>query len=209
MKKLAIFVSHPYCSVQSVNGIIESLEKKYTFKMFSKHEVEETFFNDVDAVVFPGGIGNSNSYYSLLSENEEVIKQYVLSGGKYIGICMGGYWTGSNYFNLLQGCDTVQYIKSINTDTKRPHPKNLDVIWKGKEEKMFFYDGFSVTKGNYDVYASYKNGEPMAIIQDNIGIIGCHPEATKYWYDSYSWMKNKFVSKQHLLLEFVDEVFKK
>jgi hypothetical protein len=74
---------------------------------------------------------------------------------------------------------------------------------------MFFYDGFSVTKGNYDVYASYKNGEPMAIIQDNIGIIGCHPEATKYWYDSYSWMKNKFVSKQHLLLEFVDEVFKK
>ena len=209
MKKLAIFVSHPYCSVQSVNGIIESLEKKYTFKMFSKHEVEETFFDDIDAVVFPGGIGNSNSYYSLHSENEEMIKQYVLSGGKYIGICMGGYWAGSNYFNLLQGCDTVQYIKSINTDTKRPHPKNLDVIWKGKEEKMFFYDGFSVTKGNYDVYASYKNGEPMAIIQDNIGIIGCHPEATKYWYDSYSWMKNKFVSKQHLLLEFVNEVFKK
>ena len=209
MKKLAIFVSHPYCSVQSVNGIIESLEKKYTFKMFSKHEVEETFFDDIDAVVFPGGIGNSNSYYSLHSENEEMIKQYVLSGGKYIGICMGGYWAGSNYFNLLQGCDTVQYIKSINTDTKRPHPKNLDVIWKGKEEKMFFYDGFSVTKGNYDVYASYKNGEPMAIIQDNIGIIGCHPEATKHWYDSYSWMKNKFVSKQHLLLEFVDEVFKK
>ena len=209
MKKLAIFVSHPYCSVQSVNGIIESLEKKYTFKMFSKHEVEETFFDDIDAVVFPGGIGNSNSYYSLHSENEEMIKQYVLSGGKYIGICMGGYWAGSNYFNLLQGCDTVQYIKSINTDTKRPHPKNLDVIWKGKEEKMFFYDGFSVTKGNYDVYASYKNGEPMAIIQDNIGIIGCHPEATKHWYDSYSWMKNKFVSKHHLLLEFVDEVFKK
>ena len=209
MKKLAIFVSHPYCSVQSVNGIIESLEKNYSFKMFSKHEVEENFFDDVDAVVFPGGIGNSNSYYSLLSENEEVIKQYVLSGGKYIGICMGGYWAGSNYFNLLQGCDTVQYIKSINTDTKRPHPKNLDVIWKSKEEKMFFYDGFSVTKGNYDVYASYKNGDPMAIIQENIGIIGCHPEATKYWYDSYSWMKNKFVSKQHLLLEFVDEVFKK
>ena len=209
MKKLAIFVSHPYCSVQSVNGIIQSLEKKYTFKMFSKHEVEETFFDDIDAVVFPGGIGNSNSYYTLLSENEEMIKQYVLSGGKYIGICMGGYWAGSNYFNLLQGCDTVQYIKRANTDTKRPHPKNLDVIWKSKEEKMFFYDGFSVTKGNYDVYASYKNGDPMAIIQENIGIIGCHPEATKYWYDSYSWMKNKFVSKQHLLLEFVDEVFKK
>ena len=71
MKKLAIFVSHPYCSVQSVNGIIESLEKKYTFKMFSKHEVEENFFDDVDAVVFPCGIGNSNSYYSLISENEE------------------------------------------------------------------------------------------------------------------------------------------
>jgi len=207
MKKLAIFVSHPHCSVQSANGIIEALKKNYAFKIFSKHGVEEPFFNDVDGVIFPGGIGQANSYHSLLSKNEHAVKQHVSSGGKYIGICMGGYWAGSNYFNLLQGCDAVQYIKRANADTKRPHAKNLDVLWQDKKEKMFFYDGFSVTPGDYTVYASYANGDPMAVIQNNVGIIGCHPEATEYWYDSYSWMRGKFVNKQHLLLEFVDTLF--
>ena len=73
---------------------------------------------------------------------------------------------------------------------------------------MFFYDGFAVTGSGFETYATYMNGDPMAIIQNNIGIIGCHPEAEQFWYDSYSWMKGKYVPKQQLLLEFVKEVIK-
>ena len=114
---------------------------------------------------------------------------------------------GSSYFNLLEGCDVVQYITRPNTDTRRPHAKNLDVIWQNTKEKMFFYDGFVVTDGNYEVVSRYMNGDAMAIIQNNIGIIGCHPEATEYWYDSYSWLKGKYQSKHHLLLDFVNKMF--
>ena len=121
MKKLALFVAHPYVSAQSNNGIIESLESNYRIKLFTKHEVEKGFFDDVDGVVFGGGLGSSDSYNYLLKSNKKVIKDFVYAGGKYIGICMGGYWTGSHYFNLLQGCDTVQYITQPNTDTRRPH----------------------------------------------------------------------------------------
>jgi hypothetical protein len=44
----------------------------------------------------------------------------------------------------------------------------------------------------------------MAIIQENIGLIGCHPEAESFWYDSYSWMQGKYISKHSLLLDFVN-----
>ena len=206
MKTIALFVAHPYCSVQGYNGIIHSLESKYRFKLFTKHEIEEKFFNDVDAVMFGGGIGDSDSFRHLLKENKRDVKNFVRSGGKYIGICMGGYWAGSEYFNLLQKCDSVQYIKQPNTDTRRPHAKNLDVMWEGRKEKMFFYDGFAVTDGDYEIVAKYMNGDAMAVIQNNIGIIGCHPEATNHWYNSYSWMKGKYESKHHLLLDFVQKI---
>ena len=206
MKKIALFVAHPYCSVQGYNGIIQSLESKYKFKLFTKHKVEGNFFDDVDAVMFGGGLGDSDSFKHLLKENKRDVKNFVRSGGKYIGICMGGYWAGSEYFNLLENCDTVQYIKQPNTDTRRPHAKNLDVMWEGRKEKMFFYDGFAVTDGDYEIVAKYMNGDAMAVIQNNIGIIGCHPEATIHWYDSYSWMKGKYESKHHLLLDFVQKI---
>ena len=206
MKKIALFVAHPYCSVQGYNGIIQSLESRYNFKLFTKHKVEDNFFDDVDAVMFGGGLGDSDSFKHLLKENKRDVKNFVRSGGKYIGICMGGYWAGSEYFNLLQDCDSVQYIKQPNTDTRRPHAKNLDVMWEGRKEKMFFYDGFAVTDGDYEIVAKYMNDDAMAVIQNNIGIIGCHPEATNHWYDSYSWMKGKYESKHHLLLDFVQKI---
>ena len=206
MKRIALFVGHPFCSIQGCNAIIESLDSKYRFKLFTKHLVEQQFFDDVDAVMFGGGLGDSDSFKHLLKENKRDVKNFVRSGGKYIGICMGGYWAGSEYFNLLQKCDSVQYIKQPNTDTRRPHAKNLDVMWEGRKEKMFFYDGFAVTDGDYEIVAKYMNDDAMAVIQNNIGIIGCHPEATNHWYDSYSWMKGKYESKHHLLLDFVQKI---
>jgi len=46
----------------------------------------------------------------------------------------------------------------------------------------------------------------MAVIQNNIGCIGCHPEAEPFWYDSYTWMRGKYASKHNLLLDFVDQL---
>ena len=209
MKTIALFEGHPYVSSQSCNGIIEALSPKYNFRLFTKHEVEDGFFESADAVCFAGGFGDSDSWDHLFKYNGDVIKSFVRGGGVYLGICMGGYWAGSHYFNILNGADTCQYIKRPRTDTRRPHAKDLEVNWNGRRERMFFYDGFAVTgsEENFRTYARYMNGDPMAIIQKNIGIIGCHPEATQYWYDSYSWMKGKYISKHHLLLDFVDKVF--
>ena len=108
---------------------MKSLSSKYEFKIFTRHRLEDDFFDDVDMVAFPGGIGDSDSFDYLFSENKKRIKQFVRSGGKYLGICMGGFWAGQHYFNLLDDIKVEQYTKRPNTDTRRPHAKNQRVIW--------------------------------------------------------------------------------
>ena len=211
MKRIALFLHQPKCSVQSGNGIIKALSSNYTFKIFTRQELEADFFDDVDAVCFPGGIGDADSFDYLFQYNGNSIKRFVRSGGKYLGICMGAYWAGPNYFNLTDKIDAVQYITRPGTDTRRPHAKAQRVLWKGEEERMFFYDGCAlVGEGILDskIYSLYPNGDPMAVIQGNIGIIGCHPESEPHWYNSYSWMQGKHHNGHHhtLLLDFVDEL---
>ena len=210
--KIALFVCDPKCSVQSSNGVMNALSPHYDFKLFSKNEVEKGFFNDVDMVIFPGGIGDSDSYDTILKNNKKLVVNFVKKGGKYLGICMGAYWAGKDYFDILDGVDSLQYIKRPNTDTRRPHAKNIKVNWQGNDTTMFFYDGCAmVGDGNYETIATYANGDAMAIIQKNIGLIGCHPESQQFWYDSYSWLKDKYHNgTQHkLLLDFVDELMER
>lgn len=209
---IAVFIHQPMCSIQSGNGIINSLKSHYNFKIFTKHELENSFFDNVDMLAFPGGFGNSDSYDYLLRINGDPIKEFVDRGGKYLGICMGAYWAGSHYFNLLEGVDAVQYYKRPTACTRRPHTKAMPVTWNGREDKMFFNDGCTfVGKGNYETIATYSNGEPMAIIQNNLGLIGCHPESEEFWYDSYKKMEPHWHNSSHhkLLLGFVDQLMKR
>jgi hypothetical protein len=111
---------------------------------------------------------------------------------------------------MLDKVDAVQYITQPNTDTRRPHAKNISINWDGYSCNMFFYDGCALVgdKSKFKTIATYANGDAMAIMQGRIGLIGCHPESEKFWYDGYSWMKGKWPGEwQHkLLLEYVDQL---
>jgi glutamine amidotransferase-like uncharacterized protein len=208
--KIAMFIHDPKCSVQSGNGIMQALGKHYEFKIFGKHPLEPNFFDDIDIVAVPGGLGDSESFHSLLKSNLDDIKDFLNSGGRYLGICMGAYWAGSYYFDILDDVDAVQYIKRPGTDTRRPHAKAIDVTWNGEYEKMFFYDGCALVgnRHKFKTIATYANGDPMAIMQKRIGLIGCHPESTEWWYDAYKYMKPHWHNNKHhkLLLEFTNQL---
>jgi putative intracellular protease/amidase len=207
---IALFLYDPKCSVQSGNGVIQALGDHYNFKIFSKNSLEDNFFDDVDIVLVPGGFGDAETFKQLFKNNADRVRNFVRNGGKYVGICMGAYWAGSYYLNILQDVDAVQYLSRPGTDTRRPHAKNISITWQGTPMNMFWYDGCALVGDatKFNTIATYANGDAMAIIQGNIGLIGCHPESQQFWYDSYTWMKGKYHDGTHhsILLNFVNQL---
>lgn len=209
MSTLAIFVDQPRCSVQSANGIINALHPEYRFKIFTRHTVENDFFQDVDGVVIPGGVGDSDSYDRIMINHAQRLRNYVDNGGVYIGICMGAYWAGKYYLNLLQDIEVQQYIQQPGSNTRRPHPKAMPVIWQNQETQMYFYDGAAfIGNGDCKIYARYKTGHVMALQQNRVGVIGCHPESQPHWYQTHSWMRNHWHHGRHhaMLKQFVKDL---
>jgi len=211
--KIALFLDQPRCSVQSGNGIMRALEPHYRFKIFTKHSVEKDFFDDVDIIAVPGGTGDADTYKRLMGTHQARIRNFVSDGGRYLGICMGAYWAGHHWLNILDGVKAYQYIKRPDTDTRRPHPKGMPVVWHGEPETMYFYDGpaFDGNHRQFDVAATYPNGDAMAIYQDRIGLIGCHPESEPSWYEQPRYMQRHWHKGHHhkLLQGFVDELMER
>jgi len=209
--KVILYLDHPRCSVQSCHGIIRALSPKYEVDIFQQYEIKESNFKKYDIIAFPGGIGDSDSFDTTIRGKMDVIKNQITKGKKYLGICMGAFWAGHHYFDILDGVKCEQYIKRHNSDVRRPFSTIAPVLWEGKKYNMFFYDGCSLVGDNskFETIATYVNSDPMAIIQNNIGLIGCHPESDEYWYDKPYLKKywHNFVHHQ-LLLDFVDKLIK-
>ena len=161
-------------------------------------------------VLVPGGFGDAETFKQLFKHNADRVRKFVDNGGKYLGICMGAYWAGKHYLNILDSVDAVQYLTRPATDTRRPHAKNINIHWQDTPMSMFWYDGCALVGDTtkFKTVATYANGDPMAIVQGNIGLIGCHPESEQFWYDSYTWMKGKYHNGQHhtLLLDFINQL---
>ena len=210
--KIALFLDQPRCSVQSGNGIMRALEPHYRFKIFTKHSVEKDFFDDVDIIAVPGGIGDANTYRRLMGNHQARIRNFMSDGGRYLGICMGAYWAANHYLNLLDGVKATQYITRPDSCTRRPHAKAMPVEWHGEPERMYFYDGCALHgDGEFDTVATYSNGDAMAGYQARIGLIGCHPESTQHWYNQPRYIEKHWHKGQHhkLLQGFVDELMER
>lgn len=211
--RIALFQHHPECSRQCCDGIVAALSADYDVQIFGvKSDMDQVLAN-CDIVAFPGGIGDADTYYRFFRRrNVDRIVNFIAAGGKYLGICMGAYWAGKHYFDLLEhDVDAVQYIKQPNAEIRRPYGTVAQVTWNGFQHDMFFYDGCAFTGDDtkFQTVASYANGDPMAIIQGNLGLIGCHPESTPEFYKQ-AYLKPHWHQGQHhvLLKNFVDQLIK-
>ena len=205
--KIALFMNNPVADVSCCNGMMEALEDYYRFTLFSKNTIQEVNFSKVDLVAFPGGTGDADLFNRIIKDNSSIIRDYISNGGKYLGICMGAYWASRYYFNLLNDVEVKQYIRRPKAEVRRSYQTTLKVKWKRKETEMFFFDGCAFVGDKFRTIARYSNGDPMAIIQNNVGLIGCHPESRETWYKR-KYLKDRYHNGEHhkLLQEFVDEL---
>jgi glutamine amidotransferase-like uncharacterized protein len=205
--RIALFMNNPVADVSCCNGMIEALEDYYRFSIFSKKTIGEIDFNKIDLVAFPGGTGDADLFHRLINKNSTIIQNYMADGGKYLGVCMGAYWAGKDYFNLLDDVNVVQYITRPKAEVRRSYQTTLNVNWKRKETDMYFFDGCAFVGDKFRTIARYANGDAMAIIKKNVGLIGCHPESRETWYKR-KYMKDRWHHGEHhkLLQEFVAEL---
>jgi glutamine amidotransferase-like uncharacterized protein len=183
---IAVFIHNPQCETECALGMVEGLVNDFNIRTFGIDELNIDFLKTVDAVAFPGGMGNADDFYDIFTEDHiDAIHTFIgVYNGKYLGICMGAYWAGIDYFDVAVDLTIGQYIERPTSDIDYEGPTVANVIWNGSSETMYFYDGCAIIgDDNMDIVAKYANGDAMAIIQGNIGIIGCHPEAQQWWYD--------------------------
>jgi len=140
----------------------------------------------------PGG-GSLRRAYRRMDRHSDVIRDYVRSGGRYLGFCLGGYMAGETPgFALLPG-DAERYIASRRATVRTDVDTVIQVRWRGRARYMYFQDGpcFRLGPGanGVTVLAEYPNGEIASLVaafgKGRVGVVGPHPEATRDWYDDY------------------------
>ncbi|MHA6616939.1 BPL-N domain-containing protein [Pseudonocardia sp. DLS-67] len=137
----------------------------------------------------PGG-GELGPAYRRMRRYRDAIRAYVAGGGRYLGVCLGGYLAGRTPgFALLPG-DTDQYVRTPDATVRTTDDTVVEVRWRGSHRHLFFQDGPVFRLGpdatGVDVLSRYPNGELAALVAPfgagRVGVVGPHPEATPDWY---------------------------
>ncbi|MEV6963979.1 BPL-N domain-containing protein [Hamadaea sp. NPDC051192] len=161
--------------------------------------------------VQPGGDTLADAYRHMRRHRKD-IRTFVRGGGRYLGICLGGYLAGATPgFALLPG-DTDQYIASRGATVDSEDDTLVRVSWRGRERTLFFQDGpYFRTRRDADVtvVATYSNGAIAAMVAGfgagRVAVVGPHPEADEGWYADAK-LDSGGVLGTDLGLDLVDEV---
>jgi glutamine amidotransferase-like uncharacterized protein len=215
------------CSLDCADGVADVLERSGKYKvtlagpsLFKGYRLRDEVLADYNMLVLPGGLGDADQYdESLLKRDASSIRRYVASGGRYLGICMGGYFASYHYLDLLnKDTKAVQYVKRAGADVTHENHSVLNVYWEGKYHSVYFHDGAAFVprkKGveiSGEIVARYSNEDAAALIQENgrgkVGVIGPHPEAHRWWFYSQRRIEHRWKdSVQHQdLLGFIEKL---
>jgi glutamine amidotransferase-like uncharacterized protein len=148
-----------------------------------------------DLYAQPGGGDSVKRAYRQMKGSAGPIIEYVRSGGRYLGVCMGGYLAGHWRGLRLLPEDTDQFITSPGAGVSTAADILVDVDWRGRRRRMFFQDGpvFRLptpVPAGVTVLARYaSNGEIAAMVapfgRGRVGVVGPHPEAPDDWYEAH------------------------
>ncbi len=144
--------------------------------------------------VQPGGGQDFAGAWNAVKGDAGPLRAFVRAGGRYLGICMGGYLAGSGPgFDLLPGnCGDYADTRGAEVDTA--DDAVITVRWPGASggpaRKMYYQDGpyFWLNRGaRAHVLARYTNNRIAAMAtpfgRGTVGVIGPHPEADRSWYE--------------------------
>ena len=142
------------------------------------------------------------------------LKDYLQNGGRYLGICGGGYMasTGwSEYGGYFTGLGLIP--AESGSFLGEPAPQILPVRWLGENREMYYQDGpvfyLKPTAESVRVIARYANGQTAAFLSSygrgKVAVSGTHPEARQSWiYEAANG--DSWTSSAPLAVDLLNEV---
>lgn len=151
-------------------------------------ELSGELLSECSLYVQPGG-GSLKPAYKRLRAHRKLIRQFVASGGGYLGLCLGGYLAGCTPgFGLLPG-DARRYIGTPTAEISHSRDTVIRLTWADGSDLVFFQDGpaFEIDQKKATVLARYQDGSVAAAAarfgRGAVAVCGPHPEATPDWFD--------------------------
>jgi hypothetical protein len=164
-------------------------------------KLEAKSLRGIDLLAFPGG-PDLDDIYAEVEHAKPAIREFVHSGGRYLGICLGAYLAGySPGLGLLpKGADTDQEYTLPDSQVKDEDDTIIQVDWNWQSGKhaghtqsdqwMFFQDGacvedFKETETDLVLGRYSSSGRVASCVnkfgQGRVGVCGPHPEADQSW----------------------------
>lgn len=139
--------------------------------------------------VQPGGGNDFAAAWNSVKTYTGPLREFIHNGGRYLGICMGGYLAGAGPgYNLLPG-NCYDYTQTRGAEIKTTRDAVITVRWGSEIREIFYQDGpyFWLDSGaRARVLARYTNGLIAAMVvpfgNGTVGVSGPHPEANRSWY---------------------------
>ncbi len=143
--------------------------------------------------VQPGGGNDFIAAWQSVKASTDPLREFIHNGGRYLGICMGGYLAGSRPgYNLLPG-NSDDYTKTRGAEVKTARNAIIKVRWptphRSPTREIFYQDGpyfWLDSRAGARVLARYSNGRIAAMVvpfgKGAVAVSGPHPEANRSWY---------------------------
>lgn len=154
----------------------------------------------VELYAQPGGNGSVARAQRVFGyEANKTVKGYVAGGGHYVGFCMGAYLAGTNPgMGLLSPGNTGQYIRTRGASVKTTRNAVIPIGWQGAGRRHFAQDPpYIIPSGvaGERILSRFTNNKVNALVrpygEGGVGVVGTHPEATRSWYSSELWKRDK------------------
>lgn len=175
----------------------------YTPKYVGPQELlSDATFKDAAVYVQPGGDDTMSVYGAVGPANWSGvagrIQDYVKGGGRYLGVCLGGFLaaTWMDDASTIPALRLVPFDAHYFTATPKPYTKDqvIEVKWlfPPQTRSVYFQEGpyFDHPPDAGVPYATYGDGTTAAVLspygQGKVALSGIHFEAQQSWYDHYN-----------------------
>jgi len=223
-KPTAVIYRGPAACSNCPGAVAYALSSKYTIVYAGPNEklnLKAALETNPQVFIQPGGDDDITVAWDDVKPYRQNIRDYVMNGGHFIGICMGGYLAGqyviedkpkSGYGLLdLTNSDAMEYTSSKGADITTNDDFLITVKWNGVNKHIYYQGGPAFYLGKAyaskaKIIARYTNNLIAAMIvpagKGTVGVVGPHPEAPADWYDIFPGPPRPVTE---LFVKFVDQ----